>query len=89
VSAWQPIETAPKDGTYIDVWAVPFSIRAGKLIPNGDGDRITKVYWAQPYYGDDRKWDDQWVHWEGPWREPIETETYSITHWMPIPEPPK
>jgi len=79
--SWQPIETAPKDGALIDVWA---------KYPNG-GYRYTNVQWRQPEY--DRidghqcwceyDWHTTYDDWY--WSE-IE---YEVTHWMPIPEPPK
>lgn len=68
MSNWQPIETAPKDGTKIDVWC--------------------------PGYG--RIADARFV--EGRWREwginECDQMTWvqigdRITHWMPLPEPPK
>lgn len=34
---WQPIETAPKDGTRIDLWLVD---------QDGDGERVTDAYWV-------------------------------------------
>lgn len=42
MSEWQPIETAPGDGTEIDVW-----------VPDGAGGyRVPDAYWC----GADRKW---------------------------------
>lgn len=31
LSQWQPIETAPKDGSIVDLWVIPFTGRAGRL----------------------------------------------------------
>jgi len=87
-SPWMDIETAPKDGTKIDVWIEDFKIKAGKLIKVGEGHRITDVYWGTPYYGDDRKFDKEWVIAGLPWTEPLESERSSITGWMPLPAPP-
>ena len=84
---WQPIETAPKDGTEIDIWAVQYSVGAGKLI-TGDGHRISNAWWGEPYYGDERKWEKQLVRRDGAWTEPVEYTGFSVTHWMPLPEPP-
>ena len=36
---WQPIETAPRDGTLIDVWCVPNEDE----FPNGDQNRVASV----------------------------------------------
>lgn len=61
MSEWQPIETAPKDGTQI-------------LIPGGI------AYWRADV--------DGWytitaVEWPG---LPVQ---WNVTHWMPLPEPPR
>lgn len=71
---WQPIETAPKDGTEIDVWA-----------KNADGHqrRITDVCWSR--MGD---WDGtDFDGWTGMYPERF-CAKYEPTHWMPLPEPP-
>jgi len=85
---WRTIDSAPKDGTTIDVWIVQFSIEGGRLIARDKGRRIPDAWWGTPYYGDKREWDKQWVARDGAWTEPLESDTYSITHWMPLPESP-
>jgi hypothetical protein len=35
---WQPIETAPKDGTVIDLWCWPY---------NGQARRMTGYWWVR------------------------------------------
>jgi hypothetical protein len=85
---WQPIETAPKDGTYIIAFE-PDEDRAWK--PN-----IAIVQWhlptSQHFEPDDEDPDlyrkiikpvgsGFWVG--GPW------SPWHATHWMPLPEPPK
>ena len=85
MSEWQPIETAPKDGTII-------------LAKRSYSENGIKVYY------DDPEWydligridpylraegfiaDDEWcgfydLNGQGPWLH--------ITHWMPLPSPPK
>ena len=67
VAPWQPIDTAPKDGTTVDLFA-----RHAK----GFGTRIPYAWWVR----------DKWVspgHIVGP------MEDWTITYWMPIPEPPR
>ena len=74
---WQPIDTAPKDGSVL-VFGLP-----SDLIINNDkllsfsSPVITTAYW------DDI--DDSFVltggTWLGPFIEP--------THWMPLPTPPE
>ena len=39
--SWQPIETAPKDGTEFDGW---------------NGERITNVSWSRPLFEEDNAW---------------------------------
>lgn len=72
MSEWQPIETAPKDGTRI------------------------LAYGKHGFDVDERKWAT--VIWQeyskGFVCDPNEATEYDpevsiITHWMPLPEPPK
>lgn len=78
---WQPIETAPKDGTMIDVWN------------RGYGRRIPNVCWREQDKGitGEMGWalsagtcgpDDFFERWQY-------LEVEDVTHWMPLPEPPK
>lgn len=59
MSEWQPIETAPKDGTEI----------------LGLDARFKAVYWI--------------VKWDGKCFDDAENFAPQISHWMPLPEPPK
>ena len=77
---WQPIETAPRDGTEIDVWV--------------DGHRVCNVHWSFSRSGttgepiDDPAWDGWAV--DGASGQSY-TPNYvrgTPTHWMPLPEPP-
>lgn len=51
---WQPIETAPKDGTPIDIWCAGFRYcnaywgRAEKHWLTEDGDLIYDIYFEHP-----------------------------------------
>ena len=73
--AWQSIDTAPKDGTKIDVW---------------DGhERVADVAWHMHGCWDGEQsgpaWSFQeWHHDERHWHE----VDPAPTHWMPIPEGP-
>lgn len=79
MSEWQPIETAPKDGTVIHVWAEgyewPEAVRWEKYDPDDAEEIGQEGYWtyAEPIMADvfDNCGEDLW------------------THWMPLPEPPK
>lgn len=72
---WRPIETAPKDGTVILV-----------AITGGRRDTIVTAYWEP----DTKEW----------WLANTDYDDYfasciaeimigEVTHWMPLPEPPK
>lgn len=77
--SWQPIETAPKDGTIVDLFV--------------GGRRYPDCFWGFPDHccGEDGQYCDSdwhrlkagWV--EGTFNEPIDDR---ITHWMPLPAPP-
>ena len=71
---WQPIETAPKDGTPVDLWGV------NHLHYAKTGRRATNVTWGRvrDWMGNER---DDWQHGHG--------EDFEPTHWMPLPSPPR
>ena len=71
---WQPIETAPKDGTRVDLWG------RNLLHFQKRGERNVNVAWGPvtDWFGGKR---DDWQHGRG--------EGYQPTHWMPIPPPPE
>ena len=70
---WLPIESAPKDGTWVLLTGEGGDYHAsygecwmsiGRFDPGGYND----------------KWRDQWDDYYGP---------YEPTHWQPLPEPPQ
>ncbi len=83
--SWQPIETAPKDGTEILVWAVdPYKPKKGR----------------KPYAGAHvTAWSDYRRRWEMPHelkgacpscnRTGLQENHWDKTHWMPLPLAPK
>jgi hypothetical protein len=77
---WQPIATAPRDGTKILVWIHQW---AGEIhgVANATGNEI--AYWANGT--SDFPGADWWVCAGGDgyatWCRP--------THWMPLPAPPQ
>lgn len=82
IEAWQPIETAPKDGTIVDLWGE-------------DLGRMTDCYWGRPSHecgemGEycDSDWhfetQESWV--DGTFNERL-SNTF-ITHWTLPPQPP-
>lgn len=85
---WQPIETAPRDGTRILVY-VP------------DSENVLSVYWDAEFtfrYDEAKASVDEKYAGEhdGAWTDDAvesfayeEKASYSPTHWMPLPDPPK
>jgi len=77
MNEWQPIETAPKDGTWVLVF--------GSISDEGD-ERTTAV--AQ--YTDDLNGRKTRGHWQFAWYDGgYHGWVGNATHWMPLPEPPK
>lgn len=77
---WQPIETAPKDGTFIDVWV-------GGEFPK----RITDVSWRKPT---DSEWwvhgGDELKHPRASWFDAFGPlgKSSPPSHWMRAPSQP-
>jgi len=74
LSEWQPIETAPKDGTPVLIF-VPAYTRPTL----GDFPAVMQVAHWYGFAGGEFAWTE--VHGEG-------YETYEPTHWMPLPGAP-
>lgn len=73
---WQPIETAPKDGTIADMWCAL-------------GFRRENIRWVDEQREGVKHpscimdgWKDREMDAWGSYKET------SFTHWMPLPEPP-
>lgn len=79
MSSWQPIETAPKDGTHVMLfWPnIPAGIKSLKSTSKATG---ISVGWYEA--------SEHGVGFmsEGDFAVPI--NQHDCTHWMPLPEPP-
>jgi hypothetical protein len=73
MSDWQLIETAPKDGTKVDIWAKTW-------LPHSDSftwQRFPNCSWDKGDTTTNRR-----AKWFGVY------EDWWPTHWMPLPDPP-
>ncbi len=75
---WQPIETAPKDGTMILIYE---GERSWMGAPSG---RIQVAKWLDGEWGSPASWCVQLTN-AGNDRYPAT----GVSHWMPLPDPPK
>ena len=83
MSIWRPIETAPRDGTWV--------LLAGGKCYGDQGDNIGRVVsaqWTEHKFGRTHPALGRWMHswyydggYFGEYEHPI--------YWAPIPEPPK
>ncbi len=73
---WQPIATAPKDGTDILVFQPAFEKHG---IKSWQVERMAVASW-------NRSWSVSHV---GGWECETEIEWEAVTHWMPLPESPR
>ena len=70
---WQDIETAPKDRTVVDLWAI------SKYHP--EGKRFPDCFWGQGSFTP-RNFPERWRG------LPDNPMNWEATHWMLPPEPP-
>lgn len=85
MSAWQPIETAPKDGRAILIYQ-PNGHPFGRRERHYDFDHRGQVKNCAEY--DDRYYAiGYWRPWGG-WGNRNAADVHP-THWMPLPEPPQ
>ena len=78
MSEWQPIETAPKDGTCVLVYGEG-------TYDEGDLRKIAVAQYTNYLNGRETDW-----HWQFAWYYGgYYGKFYDPTHWMPLPESPK
>ncbi len=70
---WMPIESAPKNGTRIDIWMVNERL--------GTSRRVTNCSWGR--YDEDSEAPYGDYHWRG-----LDGDDRA-THWMPLPKEPQ
>ena len=86
---WQPIETAPKDGTRILAYGLQTWDGSRE---RGYGGRMVQqvVYWRASMYTDENgvNWMDGDYQWWEVDTVSMYCETLEATHWMPLPAHP-
>lgn len=80
MSEWQPIETAPRDGTTILIFGQPDDL----LMADGSGP-LVQFSTPGTFTAAWDEIDDAFVLSGGSWLGPF----VAPTHWMPLPSPPK
>ena len=77
LGAWQPIATAPRDGTPVLIY-----------MPEASRKRVMEAYWATPWEGapEEQCW---WSTPHGPAGRGYTILQKAVTHWMPLPAPPQ
>lgn len=94
VTQWQPIETAPKDGTRILAFGQMVE-GAPKIVWDDKNPRVPAqmvIWWIEGWYDKDEPVGDGlfkkvptlgYSYWAP------EPQQFRPAHWMPLPEPPK
>ena len=77
--AWQPIDTAPKDGTHVFLY-----VPGDSLYPTV-GHYDTREYFLKEY-GDADYMDEGW-RWSYGYPADFHEDVLEPTHWMPLPKP--
>jgi hypothetical protein len=84
-SEWRPIETAPKDGSEFDAWAV--------WLDTGKGERVPNVHWGRGCIAFESECElEGWLaaEWGIDGCEGLmDPQDQRLTHWQPLPAPPK
>jgi hypothetical protein len=76
LGAWQPIATAPRDGSRVLIYT-----------PEAERQKVQEAYWATPWEGapDHQCW---WSTPPGPAGRGYTILQQAVTHWMPLPVEP-
>lgn len=75
---WQPIETAPKDGSKVDVWVTP----PARSLSTGGYGRVSDCWFSRGswWFYDETKYASDPAN--------CRSEVWNVTHWMPRPPAP-
>lgn len=83
---WQPIETAPKDGTEVLLWRRDSGVFLGRWI--APEEFMNEVEMNQALLdGEEDRAESDWFYADFLYGGRVTDGT--PTHWMPLPEPPK
>ena len=83
--AWQPIESAPKDGTPVLLTGLDYGKGPGRHFLIGKWHRRM---WREIFRDDPLPWSRPLKNWKVDGEEILSPGFVYITHWMPIPAPP-
>ncbi len=75
---WRPIETAPKDGTWVLLYAPPKQY-----------ERETGEMYVATWEPIDYNSGPQWAFGARGMEHSFLRGVYDATHWMPLPQPPR
>lgn len=81
MSEWQPIETAPMDGTSVFVY-----VRGDSLYPTAAAYKSRQYF--EKEYGDAEYMEEGW-YWDFGYPTDFHEEVINPSHWMPLPAPPE
>lgn len=84
---WQPIATAPRDGTPVLVY-VPEGVSEFPINDDYDAPQFKLMVYVcrWPWGPDAAAKQPEWPHWKEAGGEDF--ATYEPTHWMPLPKAP-
>lgn len=81
---WQPIDSAPKDGTSVLIYWPNYNYdgfdqRPQSVMAIGRWKENDRLENSPGYFSDTTEWDDYG----------LAQPEYAPSHWMPLPEPPR
>lgn len=76
MTTWQPIDTAPKDGTGVLLWDAKRNVV------------VSGCWHVQPTSDTPNGYDPGWAWWAADDDVIVWDDDTGPSHWMPLPEPP-